>query len=88
MTRKTSAELGAEKWLREHGYKFKILKRIPAKTVYNIGKNDLEMQFELSHFIVNGECYMRLFEIIFKMTAQARLLEDKIQGGLHEQYGS
>ena len=44
---KSSVEVKAEKWMKENGFQFLVLKQYISKTIYEIEKDGFKTKFEL-----------------------------------------
>lgn len=50
---KSSVEVKAEKWMKENGFQFLVLKQYISKTIYEIEKDGFKTKFELPMSVAN-----------------------------------
>lgn len=67
---KSKIESYAEKWFKEHGFEFKILKQYLSKTNYEVTKDGVTDTFELSSSVTDGKLYMDNYGKSFAMKVE------------------
>lgn len=79
MYEKTKNELYAEKWFKDHGFQFALVKQYYSKTKYNVSKDDITDNFELLSGITDIEQYMKAYEKDFKMKQEIVRLKKQLE---------
>ena len=69
-TNKTKNEKYAEKWFKENGFDFELVKQYVSKTKYKITKDGITIPFELIWGVDDIKGYMRMFNESFEMKKQ------------------
>lgn len=74
---KSSVEVKAEKWMKENGFQFQVLKQYISKTIYEIEKNGFKTKFELPMSVMNVKKYMELYKKDFETQLELKELRSK-----------
>lgn len=64
---RNAAQKYAEKYWTDNGYQFTATKEYSSKVVYMVGKDGIEMQYEVSSNITDPKGDMKLFEKSYAM---------------------
>lgn len=76
---KSKVEKGAEKWFKENGFDYKIIKQYISKTIYQVSKDGVTDKCEVLAAVTNISSYMESYGRSFelgKQIAELQLLEE------------
>ena len=74
---KSSVEVKAEKWMKENGFQFLVLKQYISKTIYEIEKDGFKTKFELPMSVADVKKYMELYKKDFEMQIKLKEFRSK-----------
>lgn len=80
MREKTKNERYVEKWLKDNGFNFELLKQYNSKTVWSIRKEDVSDNFELPSGVEDIKAYMSMYKKTFEMKRETNELRKKLEG--------
>lgn len=63
----TKNEKYVEKWFREHGFTYELLKQYNSKTIWNISEGGVESTFELISGVEDIKLYMKRYTETWNM---------------------
>ena len=58
----SAMEIYAEKWLKEHGFEFRLMKRYISKSIYEVSKNGLDCEYHIFSKVEDPAGYMDGFQ--------------------------
>ena len=80
----TKNERYAEKWFKDNGFEFKLIKQYVSKTVYEVRKDGLVEKFELLNGVTDIKKYMGQFAYSFGLALRIerakKELKDRQEG--------
>jgi hypothetical protein len=79
MKEKSKVERQAEKWLKENGFEYEIIKQYISKTIYHVLKEGREESLQLPMTVTNVKSYMNMFNRSFELGREIeRMKHEKI----------
>lgn len=75
---KTRNEKYVEKWFKENGFDFRLIKQYMSKTKYEISKDGITITFELISGVDDIKGYMKMFNESFEMRKEIMRMKEEL----------